>query len=135
MYRYLKVLHLSSIVKTNMVDSKKVTLLKAIMTFLLKRHKQNPISRVIEEGVFIVNRQGEILNTKTEWHQSKINWTSILQGGAEMAGCMMVNCQLAARQAVLPATVVNVKAAPLHQGIQGATSRNTRAMARVAGGL
>ena len=45
-----------------------------------------PITRVIEEGTFIVNSEAELLNSKNEWHQPKIIRTTILQGGAEMAG-------------------------------------------------
>ena len=36
--------------------------------------------------MLIINHEGEILNTKTEWHQPKIIKTTILRGGAEMAG-------------------------------------------------
>ena len=85
--------------------------------------------------MFIINYEGEILNSKTEWHQPKIIRTTILQGGAEMAGGMMINCQQDGRQPMLPAPAVTEETAPLQQGNQGATSRTTRAMARAAGGL
>ena len=35
---------------------------------------------------FIINHEGEVLNSKNEWRQPKIIRTTILQGGAEMAG-------------------------------------------------
>ena len=34
----------------------------------------------------MVNHEGEVLNSKNEWRQPKIIRTTILQGGAEMAG-------------------------------------------------
>ena len=102
--------------------------------FIVKAY-QKPITRIIEEGVFIINYEGEILNSKTEWHQPKIIRTTILQGGAEMAGGMMINCQQDGRQPTFPAPAVTVETAPLQQGNQGATSRTTRAMARAAGGM
>ena len=45
-----------------------------------------PMTRVIEEGTFIVNFDAELLNSKNEWHQPKIIRTTILQGGTELAG-------------------------------------------------
>ena len=47
-----------------------------------------PLTRVIEEGTFIVNYKSELFNSKNEWHQPKIIRTTILQGGAEMAGTL-----------------------------------------------
>ena len=82
--------------------------------------------------MFIVNYEGEILNLKTERHQPKKIRTTILQGGAEMAGGMMVNSQQAGRHPVTP--VINVDIDQVQQGHQVATSRTTRAMARIAGG-
>ena len=94
-------------------------------------------------GIFIVkayhkpitNYEGEILNSKTEWHQPKIIRTTILQGGAEMAGGMMINCQQDGRQQTLSGPALTVETAPLQEGIQGVISRTTRAMARAVGGL
>ena len=40
-------------------------------------------TRVVEEGTFMVKHNGEILNSKSEWHQPKIIRATILQGGAE----------------------------------------------------
>ena len=37
----------------------------------IEKAYQKPITRIIEEGVFIINSEGEILNILTEWHQSK----------------------------------------------------------------
>ena len=47
---------------------------------------QKPLTRNIEEGTFIVNYQGEILDSKNKWHQTKIIRTTVIQGGAEMVG-------------------------------------------------
>ena len=33
-----------------------------------------------------MNYEGEILNSKNEWHQPKIIRTTVIQGGAEMIG-------------------------------------------------
>ena len=44
------------------------------------------MTRVIELGTFIVNFEAELLNSKSEWHQPKDIRTTILQGGAELAG-------------------------------------------------
>ena len=65
-------------------------------------------------------------------HQPKIIGTIILQGGAEMAGGMMVNRQQAGRHPVTP--VVNVDIEQVQHGHQVATSRTTRAMSRIAWG-
>ena len=45
-----------------------------------------PITRQTEEGTFMVNIKGNLLNSKTEWHQPKIVRTTIHTGGAELAG-------------------------------------------------
>ena len=42
------------------------------------------LNRSIEEGTFMVNHRGEVLNSKTEWNQPRLIRTTILQGGAEM---------------------------------------------------
>ena len=34
----------------------------------------------------MINTEGELLNSKTEWHQPKIVRTTIYTGGAEVAG-------------------------------------------------
>ena len=40
----------------------------------------------VEEGTFVLNHEGEVLNSKNECRQPKIIRLTILQGGAEMAG-------------------------------------------------
>ena len=45
-----------------------------------------PMTRQTEEGTFMINIKGELLNSKTEWHQPKIIRTTIHTGGAELAG-------------------------------------------------
>ena len=44
------------------------------------------ITREVEEGTFILNHKGEVLNSKNKWHRPKKIKTTIQQGGAEMAG-------------------------------------------------
>ena len=39
----------------------------------------------MEEGTFVINYQGEVLNSNKEWQHPKIIRTTITQGGAEMA--------------------------------------------------
>ena len=87
--------------------------------------------------MFIINHEGEILNSKTEWHQPKIIKTTILQGGAEMAGGMMVGCQEAERQehSNQAEGAQNVNLATNQPQHVEATSRTTRAMTSAAGGL
>ena len=87
--------------------------------------------------MFIINHEGEILNSKTEWHQPKIIRTTILQGGAEMAGGMMVGCQEDEIQGQPnhAADAKNVNLIPNQPPHVEATSRTTRVMARAAGGL
>ena len=50
-----------------------------------------PATRQTEEGVFMINVKGELLNSKTEWHQPKIRRTTVHTGGAEMAGGRIVS--------------------------------------------
>ena len=50
-----------------------------------------PMSRQTEEGTFMINIKGELLNSKTEWHQPKLIRTTIHTGGAELAGGRIVS--------------------------------------------
>ena len=47
---------------------------------------QKPFTRCVEEGTFICSHEGEILNSKSEWHQAKVirTTTMVVQGGAEV---------------------------------------------------
>ena len=45
-----------------------------------------PITRQTEEGTFMMYIEGELLNSKTEWHQPNIVRTTIYTGGEELAG-------------------------------------------------
>ena len=47
---------------------------------------RKPFTKCVEEGIYIANHQGEILNSKSEWHQAKIirTTTKVVQGGAEV---------------------------------------------------
>ena len=44
------------------------------------------MTRQTEEGTFMINTVGELLNSKTEWHQPQIVRTTIHTVGAELAG-------------------------------------------------
>ena len=101
--------------------------------FIVKAYRK-PITRIIEEGVFIINHEGEILNSKTEWHQPKIIRTTILQGGAEMAGGMVARFPVDGRRAE-SLDVPNVVNTQTQEEPQEPIGRTTRAMARRAGGL
>ena len=52
---------------------------------ILKAYRK-PFTRLVEEGTFISNHEGELLNSKSEWHQAKIvrTTTKVVQGGAEL---------------------------------------------------
>ena len=52
---------------------------------ILKAYKK-PFTRLVEEGTYISSHQGELLNSKSEWHQAKVirTTTSVTQGGAEV---------------------------------------------------
>ena len=43
-------------------------------------------TRLVEEGTFIASHNGELLNSKSEWHQAKVvrTTTQVVQGGAEV---------------------------------------------------
>ena len=51
---------------------------------ILKAYKK-PFTRLVEEGTYITSHEGELLNSKNEWHQAKIvrTTTQVVQGGAE----------------------------------------------------
>ena len=51
---------------------------------ILKAYKK-PFTMLVEEGTFISSHKGELLNSKSEWHQAKIirTTTRVVQGGAE----------------------------------------------------
>ena len=51
---------------------------------IIKAYKQ-PFTRNIEDGTFIANHDGEILNSQSEWHQPQIVWTkiTIIQGARD----------------------------------------------------
>ena len=48
---------------------------------------RNALTMCVEEGTLICSHEGEILNSKSEWHQAKVIRTSVqvVQGGAEVA--------------------------------------------------
>ena len=105
----------------------------AHLRIILKAYRK-PITRIIEEGVFIINHEGEILNSKTKWHQPKIIRTTILQGGAEMAGGMVSRFAVDGRRAE-SGDVQKVVNTQTQEEPQEPIGRTTRAMARRAGGL
>ena len=51
---------------------------------ILKAYKK-PFTMCVEEGTYIANHQGELLNSKSEWHQPKLirTTTTVVQGGAD----------------------------------------------------
>ena len=51
---------------------------------ILKSYKK-PFTRLVEEGTFIASHNGELLNSKSEWHQAKVvrTTTQVIQGGAD----------------------------------------------------
>ena len=87
---------------------------------------QKPFTRCIEEGTFIVNQEGELLNSKNEWHQPKLIRTTILQGGAEMAGGSLLPHQQAVRQDELPAVRARSVNVVENSGEPGGSTRDTR---------
>ena len=54
---------------------------------ILKAYKK-PFTMVVEEGTYISNHKGELLNSKSEWHQAKIirTTTQVIQGGVGGVG-------------------------------------------------
>ena len=51
---------------------------------ILKAYKK-PFTMCVEEGTFISSHKGELLNSKSEWHQAKAirTTTRVVQGGAD----------------------------------------------------
>ena len=51
---------------------------------ILKAYKK-PFMMCVEEGTFISSQKGELLNSKSEWHQAKVirTTTRVVQGGAD----------------------------------------------------
>ena len=51
---------------------------------ILKAYKK-PFTMCVEEGTYIANHKGELLNSKSEWHQPKLirTTTRVVQGGAD----------------------------------------------------
>ena len=58
---------------------------------ILKSYKK-PFTRLVEEGTFIASHNGELLNSKSEWHQAKVvrTTTQVVQGGAEVVRTQQV---------------------------------------------
>ena len=52
---------------------------------ILKSYKK-AFTKCVEEGTLIANHAGEILNSKSEWHQAKVirTTTTVVQGGADV---------------------------------------------------
>ena len=51
---------------------------------ILKAYKK-PFTMCVEEGTYIASHKGELLNSKSEWHQAKLirTTTRVVQGGAD----------------------------------------------------
>ena len=86
-----------------------------------------PITRQTEEGTFMVNIEGNLLNSKTEWHQPKIIRTTIHTGGAELAGGRVVSFPQAGSQNI-PRTGISTPPGPVagEPGFREAPRRSTR---------
>lgn len=58
---------------------------------ILKSYKKQ-FTRLVEEGTFIASHNGELLNSKSEWHQAKVvrTTTQVIQGGAEVVRTQQV---------------------------------------------
>ena len=78
------------------------------------RAYSKPYTRKTEEGVFMINIQGELLNSKTEWHQPKLIRTTVHTGGAEMAGGRIVSFPVDGAPGLLP--LIRAPGPPLHTG-------------------
>ena len=52
---------------------------------ILKAYKK-AFTKCVEEGTLIANHAGEILNSKSEWHQATVirTTTTVVQGGADV---------------------------------------------------
>ena len=52
---------------------------------ILKAYRK-PLTRLVEEGTYISSHEGELLNSKNEWHQAKLvrTTTRVIQGGADV---------------------------------------------------
>ena len=52
---------------------------------ILKAYNK-PFTKCVEEGNPIANHQGDLLNSKSKWHQAKVIRTTVtvVQGGAEV---------------------------------------------------
>ena len=51
---------------------------------ILKSYKKS-FTKCVEEGTLIANHYGEVMNSKSEWHQAKVvrTTTRVVQGGAD----------------------------------------------------
>ena len=54
---------------------------------ILKSYKKS-LTKCVEEGTYIASHGGEVLNSKSEWHQAKVirTTTRVVQGGADVLG-------------------------------------------------
>lgn len=117
-------------------------------SFEITKAYQKVITRGVEEGTFIVNHKGEVLNSKNEWRQPKIIRTTIQQGGAEMAGGRIATFPLAGNYRSSSASI-NVTSMTqslstdvtsemqdsAQDEVSNATLPNTRARARQTGSV
>ena len=46
----------------------------------------NPFTRLVEKGTFIISHRGKLLHSKSEWHQAKVvrTQTEVIQGSAKV---------------------------------------------------
>ena len=76
-YKHLMNSHGGKDADKNFSDYFEVQILKAF---------RKPFTRLMEEGTLISNHEGDLLNSKNEWHEAKIvrTTTKVIQGGAEL---------------------------------------------------
>ena len=72
-YKHLMNSHWGKSDEKTFSDSFEIKILKAY---------QKPLTMLVEEGTFISNHKGELLNSKNEWHKAKIirTKTNVIQG-------------------------------------------------------
>ena len=53
--------------------------------FRIRKAYKKPFTMLVEEGTLISSHKGELLNSKSEWHQAKLirTTTRVVQGGAD----------------------------------------------------
>ena len=98
---------------------------------ILKAYQQ-VFTRLVNEGTNLNSHNGQILNSKTGWHQPKIIRNIIIQGGAEQASSNMGR-RPSPSPPTGPAIATPVNTVPA-SSTTGVSSRSTRSSTRRAMG-